>query len=272
MVGPGGSVVGIDLAEAMLARARKATEDLANVTIQRGDAAAPPFARGSFDAVLASLVVYLLRDPAAAARRWLCLLRPGGVVGFSWVLAEDPRFEAAYDAVDHYVPRGLPTWGETWRRWSSAEAAEAMLPDGFEKIQTKTEGVETRYQGLAHWWQSSWLQGPRLAWQHVPPSRRDDARQAAFNILMPLLRDDGTLTRVRTTCYTTAVAAVTPVSIARRLSAAGQRHQVTLRIAMAGGRLALRILHRPSPDGQCPYGAISCEHEMYRTVGGQTAR
>jgi O-methyltransferase/aklanonic acid methyltransferase len=206
--GSSGCVVGIDTARAMLRRARKAAADLdlSNVTFLHGDAAAPQFPPASFDAILASLVVYLLRDPAAAAGRWHALLRPGGVVSFSWVVAEDPRFEAAYDAVDAYVLEGKPTWGATWRRWPSIEAAEAMLPAGFENIRTTTVPVETHYTGLAHWWQSQWLQGPRLCWDAIPLDLRDAAREAAFEALVPLLGDDGTLTRIRTTCYTTASA------------------------------------------------------------------
>jgi ubiquinone/menaquinone biosynthesis C-methylase UbiE len=204
--GPGGRVVGIDTARAMLRRARKATVDLSNVTFLHGDAAAPQFPPASFDAIIASLVVYLLRDPAAAAARWHGLLRPGGVLGFSWVVAEDPRFEAAYDAVDEFVPEDKPTWGATWRRWPSIEAAEAMLPAGFENIRTTTVPVETHYTGLAHWWQSQWLQGPRLRWDAIPLELRDAARQAAFEALTPLLGDDSTITRIRTTCYTTAYA------------------------------------------------------------------
>jgi SAM-dependent methyltransferase len=204
--GPGGRVVGIDTARAMVRRARNTMADLPNVTFLHGDAAAPQFGAASFDAILASLVVYLLRDPAAAAGHWHGLLCPGGVLGFSWVVAEDPRFEAAYNAIDEYVPKDKPTWGATWRRWPSIEAAEAMLPDGFENIRTTTVPVETRYTGMAHWWQSQWLQGPRLRWNAIPLDARDDARQAAFEALTPLLGDDRTLTRIRTTCYTTASA------------------------------------------------------------------
>jgi len=208
-VGPGGQVTGIDLADTMLARARRQARaaGLPNVTFQRADAAAPPFEPGRFDAVLASLVVYLLADPAAALARWRALLRPGGTVAFSWVLADDPAFEPVFAAVDAFLPAGRPGWGATWRRWESAAEAEAMLGPGYEAVATAAEPVATRYESPAHWWQSSWTQAPRLAWQHIRPGDRDMARDAAFKLLEVIRGPDGTLTRVRTTCYTTARAA-----------------------------------------------------------------
>jgi ubiquinone/menaquinone biosynthesis C-methylase UbiE len=209
VVGPRGQVTGIDLAETMLARARRHAQaaDLRQVTFQRADAVAPPFKPGSFDAVLASLVVYLLPGPAAALARWRALLRPGGRLAFSWVLAEDPAFEPAFAAVDAYLPEGRPGWGTSWRRWRSVAEAEAMLGTGYDAITTTVEPVTTRYDSPGHWWESSWTQAPRLAWQHIPPADRDAARDDAFRILEVIRAPDGTLARVRTTCYTTARAA-----------------------------------------------------------------
>src|SRR5262245_58591556 len=72
-VSPGGTVAGIDLAPAMLARAAREAERAVvrrYATLSRCDAAAPAFGPASFDAILASLVFYLLPDQAAALTRW----------------------------------------------------------------------------------------------------------------------------------------------------------------------------------------------------------
>jgi ubiquinone/menaquinone biosynthesis C-methylase UbiE len=45
-----------------------------------GDAAAPPWAPGSFDVVLGRHVLWAMPDPDDALRRWTRLLRPGGVL------------------------------------------------------------------------------------------------------------------------------------------------------------------------------------------------
>jgi SAM-dependent methyltransferase len=206
-VSPGGHVTGIDLAEPMLARAARHATDagLAHVDFQHADAADPPFAAGSFDAVLASMVMYLLPDPAAALCRWRELLRPGGILAFSWVTTEDPGWEPAYAAVDAFLPDEHEGWSTFWRRppWDSIASAEALLT-GYADIATTAEPVPTVYASPRQWWQSSWTQAPALIWQHIPPARRDTARDAAFALLEDLRGRDGTLTRVRMAGYTTA--------------------------------------------------------------------
>jgi ubiquinone/menaquinone biosynthesis C-methylase UbiE len=161
-VTPGGHVTGIDLAKPMLDRVRQhaASEGLDNISVRHADACAPAFPDASFDAILASLVVYLLRDPAAATSRWRPLLRPAGRVAFSWVLGEDPAWEPVYDAVDAFLPAGQRTWRATWRRWSLAADAEAILGDEYGSVTTVAEPIVTRYTSPAHWWESSWTQGP----------------------------------------------------------------------------------------------------------------
>jgi ubiquinone/menaquinone biosynthesis C-methylase UbiE len=204
-VRPGGHITGIDLAAPMLARARDeaAAAGLDNATFEQADAMAPPFGPGRFDAVLGSFVVYLLPDAAGAVARWLTLLRPGGVLGFTWVVAEDPAWEPVFEAVDAFMPDGQPGWNAYWRRWYSPAEAEAILT-GYTAVHTAAEPVTTRYASPEHWWESCWTQGPRLVWQHIPPDRRGVARDAAFALMDPIRAADGSYPRVRTTCYTMA--------------------------------------------------------------------
>lgn len=80
----GHRVTGIDLSEGMLDRAREHAAALANPPrIRTGDAVAPDFGPGTFDAVVGRYVMWTLRDPAAAVRNWVRLLRPGGVVAMA---------------------------------------------------------------------------------------------------------------------------------------------------------------------------------------------
>ena len=99
-VSPGGQVIGVDLAPRMLTRAAHEAELAGvrdHVTLSQGDAADPSFGPATFDAILASLVFYLLPDPAAALARWHDLLVPGGTLAFSRAVAADPRW--AYPAL-----------------------------------------------------------------------------------------------------------------------------------------------------------------------------
>lgn len=75
----GYDVTGVDLAPAMVARARaKATTAGVNATFSVGDAAEPGLLPGSFDVVLSRHVLWALPDPAAGLHRWVDLLAPGG--------------------------------------------------------------------------------------------------------------------------------------------------------------------------------------------------
>lgn len=206
-VAPGGQVTGIDTAAAMITRARRqaAHAGITNAIFCCEDAARLPYEPASFDAVIASLVVYLLPRPAAALTGWHRLLRRLGVLAFSWVAAEDPAWEDAFTAVDTFLPEPQ-RWSAYRRQWTVPEA-EDLLPQEMTGIITVTEPVISRYTSMDHWWQSAWTQAPALAWQHITPSQRGDACQAAFTKLQKLPAADGSLQRVRTVCYTMAKAA-----------------------------------------------------------------
>jgi ubiquinone/menaquinone biosynthesis C-methylase UbiE len=101
-VGDAGTVVGVDFAPGAVARARRRVERAAweNVHVVRGDATRPPVDRA--DAVVASFLVGMLADPAAAVDDWLSLLSPGGRLALvdlarttrgAWTLA-NPLFGA----------------------------------------------------------------------------------------------------------------------------------------------------------------------------------
>lgn len=79
----GHHVTGIDLAEGMLAQARRKTvgtetAGTGSPEFLLGDATAPDFADGSFGAITARYVLWTLRQPEVALANWRRLLRPGG--------------------------------------------------------------------------------------------------------------------------------------------------------------------------------------------------
>lgn len=90
----GHQVWACDSSAAMVALAGQKVARFADrVTVRQADAADPPLAPRSVDAVLARHVVWTMPDPVAALRRWLGLVRPGGQV----VLIEG-RWQAHPDA------------------------------------------------------------------------------------------------------------------------------------------------------------------------------
>ena len=115
----GGHVIGIDLAGSMLKHARAAARRARqrNVAFQPGDAEDPrPFGPATFDAIVAGYLIQFLPRPAHAARAWQRLLKPGGVLAFTWGAAQDPRWAPAIAAVDAHVPDGMPGFEAFFRR------------------------------------------------------------------------------------------------------------------------------------------------------------
>lgn len=77
----GHRVSGVDLSPRMVDAARvKAADAGVRADFVVGDAATPPWAAGSFDVVLSRHVLWAMADPQEALRRWVGLLRPGGLL------------------------------------------------------------------------------------------------------------------------------------------------------------------------------------------------
>jgi SAM-dependent methyltransferase len=95
LVGPSGRVVGVDVSEAMITRARERCGELP-IEFGIGDAEALVFEDATFDAVRAERVVQHLDDPATAIAEMARVVRPGGKV---FVL--DPVHDASVVATEH---------------------------------------------------------------------------------------------------------------------------------------------------------------------------
>lgn len=83
----GYSVAGVDFSPQMIRRATAKAGTFPGSSFVVGDAAAPPFAGGVYDAVLCRHVLWALPDPAAALAHWAELLGPDGrlvLVEGSW--------------------------------------------------------------------------------------------------------------------------------------------------------------------------------------------
>ncbi len=77
-VGPAGRVIGVDMTEAMVERARANALKLGNVEFRLGEIEALPVEDGSVDVVISNCVINLSPDKDAVFREAFRALRPGG--------------------------------------------------------------------------------------------------------------------------------------------------------------------------------------------------
>jgi ubiquinone/menaquinone biosynthesis C-methylase UbiE len=90
-VGPAGTAYGLDMTDEMLALAQQNARDagVTNVHFLKGVIEQIPLPAGSVDVVISNCVINLSTDKAAVLTEIARVLKPGGRVGVSDVVAED---------------------------------------------------------------------------------------------------------------------------------------------------------------------------------------
>jgi SAM-dependent methyltransferase len=102
MVGPEGSVTGIDMTPEMIEKARKGAAELGlnNVTFIEGEAETLPFDDSSFDVVLSNSVIDLIPDKDAVFGEIYRVLVPGGRLQIADVTIQQPVSEEGRRKID----------------------------------------------------------------------------------------------------------------------------------------------------------------------------
>jgi SAM-dependent methyltransferase len=128
----GGQVLGVDVSEQMLERARVRAAGVDNVEFVLGDAQTHPFERASFDVAISRCGLMFFADPDAALRNIAAALRPGGrLAGLIWQRYEDNEWATALGVSRDPFSLGDP------------EATRALLERaGFREV--RFESVEDR--------------------------------------------------------------------------------------------------------------------------------
>lgn len=165
-VGPGGSVTGIDISEAMV---RETTREarrrgIENVEIRRMDAEELRFPDACFDHALCGLGLFFFPRAGRALSEVLRVLKPGGGFAAStWGKDEGP-WERLYDVFKTY----LPSASEASRPKTPApdfetpEGIEALLrAAGFADTRVVHESADFVYATKEDWWATQWTHGAR---------------------------------------------------------------------------------------------------------------
>ena len=102
MVGPEGSVTGIDMTPEMLAKARRAATEMhaTNVEFVEGEIEQLPFADESIDVVISNGVIDLLPDKDTVFAEIYRVLRPGGRIQLADITIQQPVSEEGKRNID----------------------------------------------------------------------------------------------------------------------------------------------------------------------------
>lgn len=173
-VGPTGSVLGVDLADRLLALARaKAVErGLHNVEFRVGDMLELGLPASHFDAVVCVFGIFFVPDMAAALRSLWNVLRPGGTLAITtW----GPRFfepgsSAFWKAIQQVRPdlyRGF----NPWDRICDPESLRALLGEaGIANAQIVAEAGRHSIGSPQAWWSAVTGSGYRGTLEQLNPA------------------------------------------------------------------------------------------------------
>ena len=186
-VGPTGSVVGVDLAENLLALARsKASErGLTNIEFRVGDMTQLPFDEGTFDVVVCVFGIFFAPDMHAALRELKRVLRGGGKLAITtWGRRFfEPATAAFWESVRNVRP-DLYKGFNPWDRISDVEAVRSLLTAaGFEKAEAVAESDHQPVNSPEDWWAMIMGSGYRGTVAQLDPSDQERVRLANLDFV-----------------------------------------------------------------------------------------
>ncbi|MTV36255.1 class I SAM-dependent methyltransferase [Duganella radicis] len=138
-VGAGGHVLGVDISEALIERARALAPQDAPVLFQLADAGSAELPEGAFDILFSRFGVMFFDDPTAAFTHMRRALRPGGRVAFvCWRgMAENDWVRLPMGAIKGILPPSAPPGPEAPGPFSFGDrsrVARILTAAGFTDI------------------------------------------------------------------------------------------------------------------------------------------
>jgi SAM-dependent methyltransferase len=136
----GASVIGVDIAEAMISLARRLHPHL---EFRRANVEELPFSDRSFDAVIGNFIMLHLGRPEQAAAEFVRVLAPGGRLALTvWDVPERARFLGvlvdAIAAAGASPPAEIPVGPPIFRFADEQEFARLLRSQGLDDIRVRT--------------------------------------------------------------------------------------------------------------------------------------
>ena len=150
----GASVVGVDVARAMVSLAQRLHPGL---DVRQADAHELPFDDASFDAIVGNCLIMHLGRPELAVAGFVRVLRPGGRLALTaWDLPQRARFVGVFlDAVAEAratPPEDLPNGPDFFRFSVDAEFDALLRERGLEDVDVRTIGFTHRVATADELW------------------------------------------------------------------------------------------------------------------------
>lgn len=182
IVGPGGAVVGVDLAERLLALGRAKAEALGlrQIEFRSGDMLDLRLAPGSFDAVVCVFGVFFVPDIASGVRSLWDNVRPGGKLAITtW----GPRFlEPANTAFWESIREVRPDLYKGFNPWDRicdpASLGQVLREGGVAEAEVVAESGAHAITSPEAWWAAILGTGYRGTIEQLSPQDRERVHAA----------------------------------------------------------------------------------------------
>ena len=185
-VGSHGRVLGVDLAEEMVALLRRDIEarGLTHVDVRRMDAEALEVGRGAFDVVVAGFVLHLLPDPQSGAASIAGALRTGGRCAAAVPAGAGPQWDFMGRVFREYATRAGQPIRVPFR--PDFDLGATLAGAGLQLTRTTTAQVEFVFADEQAWWDWSWTNGIRGVFEALGPADLEQLRGEMFAELAAL--------------------------------------------------------------------------------------
>ncbi|QBD75384.1 methyltransferase domain-containing protein [Ktedonosporobacter rubrisoli] len=192
-VGPAGSVVGIDLAEQMIACT---AEDIVqcgvqNAHVEQMDAEHLTFPAASFDHVICAYALFFFPNIERVLAEFFRVLRPGGKLGLSVPNTGDERWRWYTDLLEAYQRQYHISLDMGGPFLEDAKIVSLLRQAGFVDIDTRLQEYEFVYARKQDWWLSKWDEASRFPLERMPADVLERFKAQVFKRIDPLKQPDG---------------------------------------------------------------------------------